>query len=351
MSSVVNSHSVVGVEHIVIARQNLLQVPTMVDLSVNLAGLKLPTPLIAAAGTCGYIAELPSVVPIDSLGGITTKSITREERIGNAPWRIVGLPGSIGMLNAIGLANVGLERFITEKVPAAEATLRSAVSGTVGGWPGVVIGSIAGGSIDDYVTVAEAFDRVSLLAAIEINVSCPNTADGLEFGAVPGRLAALLREVRAVTSRAKLFVKLSPNVGDVVPLARVAVDAGVDGLTLINTVSAMAIDVETREPLISRITGGMSGPAIHPIAVRMVHQVYTQVTKSTGTPIIGLGGVLRWQDAAEFVLAGATAVGVGTGLFVDPAISHRILKGLTKWCERQGVKSLNELRGACRSPS
>lgn len=320
----------------------------MVDLSVNLAGLKLPTPLIAAAGTCGYIAELPSVVPIDSLGGITTKSITREERIGNAPWRIVGLPGSIGMLNAIGLANVGLDRFITEKVPAAEATLRS---GTVGEWRGVVIGSIAGGSIDEYVAVAEAFDRVSLLAAIEINVSCPNTADGLEFGAEPGRLAALLREVRAVTNRARLFVKLSPNVGDIVPLARVAVDAGVDGLTLINTVSAMAIDVETREPLISRITGGMSGPAIHPIAVRMVHQVYTQVTKSTGTPIIGLGGVLRWQDAAELILAGADAVGIGTGLFINPALGQRILKGLRKWCERQGVNAISELRGACRSAS
>jgi dihydroorotate dehydrogenase (NAD+) catalytic subunit len=313
-------------------------------MSINLAGLSLRSPLIAAAGTCGYIEELPSVIAshISCLGAIVTKSITREPREGNPPWRIIDLPRAPGMLNAIGLANVGLERFLKEKLPGA-----SKVGGIT------IIGSIAGHSIDEYVTIAAAFDQSAphVLPAVELNVSCPNTSDGLQFGEHPEKLRELLREVRPVLKRAKMIVKLSPNVGDIVAMARAAIDSGAEVLTLINTVSAMAIDVETRQPRLSvgGRGGGMSGPAIHPLAVRMVHQVYRDVAREASVPIIGLGGVMRWEDAAELVLAGATAVGIGTALFVDPTLPRTIHAGLQKWVQRQGCASLSELIGQVKT--
>ena len=306
----------------------------MNSLSLNLAGLDLQTPLIAAAGTCGYIEELPEVLDVSCLGAIVTKSITREPREGNAPWRIIDLPGGAGMLNAIGLANVGLDRFVSEKLPAAARV------GTH------VIGSIAGHSIDDYVAVAAAFDQAEALRAVELNVSCPNTADGLQFGEHPRKLAELLSEVRQVLKRARMIVKLSPNVGDVVGMANAAIQSGADALTLINTISAMAIDIDTRKPRLSRGSGGLSGAAIHPVAVRMVHEVYRWVAKDANVPIIGLGGVLAWQDAAELILAGASAVGIGTGLFIDPTMPRNIVKGLDRWVQRQGCRSISELVGA-----
>jgi dihydroorotate dehydrogenase (NAD+) catalytic subunit len=208
-----------------------------------------------------------------------------------------------------------------------------------------VIGSIAGHSIDDYVAVATAFDAAEHLPIVELNVSCPNTADGLQFGEHPRKLEELLRVVRPVLKRTKMFVKLSPNVGDVVAMARAAIDSGADGLTLINTVTAMAIDVETRRPRLSRGSGGLSGPAIHPIAVRMVHDVYRAIARDAGVPIIGLGGVMTWEDAAELILAGASAVGVGTALFVDPRAPLAIVSGLSRWVQRQGCGSIAELVG------
>jgi dihydroorotate dehydrogenase (NAD+) catalytic subunit len=305
-------------------------------MSVNIAGVVLRNPLIAAAGTCGYIEELPEVLDPSSLGAIVTKSITRQPREGNAPWRIVDLPRAPGMLNAIGLANVGLDRFISEKLPAAVKAQT------------VIIGSVAGGSIDEYVAVASAFDQSGLLPAVELNVSCPNTADGLQFGEHPEKLSDLLAEVKPALKRSKMIVKLSPNVGDIVTMARAAIDAGADALTLINTVSAMAIDVETRRPRLSRGSGGLSGPAIHPIAVRMVHEVYRAVARGAGVPIIGLGGVMAWDDAAELVLAGASAVGLGTALFVDPTLPCSIARGLEKWVARHGASSIHELVGQVR---
>ena len=309
----------------------------MPDMHINLRGLPLRNPLIAAAGTCGYVAELADVLNPKSLGAIVTKSITREPREGNSPWRIIDLPRASGMLNAIGLANVGLDQFLAEKLPAASSVDTA------------IIGSIAGHSIDEYVTIAAAFDKASSLRAVELNVSCPNTADGLQFGESASRLSELLKEVRPALTAKNMIVKLSPNVGDIVSVASAAIDSGADVLTLINTVSAMAIDVNTRQTRLSRGSGGLSGPAIHPIAVRMVHEVYRSVAREAGVPIIGLGGVLTWEDAAELLLAGATAVGIGTALFVDPTLPQRIGRGLEQWVQRQGCSTLTELTGAVRT--
>lgn len=301
------------------------------SLRTRLAGIDLATPIVAAAGTCGYVDELADALDLRWLGAVTTKSITPEERTGNDPWRIIDVPG--GMMNAIGLANVGVERFLREKAAAASRL------------PCRVFGSVAGHSLDDYLRVASAFDRETAFPVIELNVSCPNTATGLQFGDDPAALKALLAEVRPAVTRAKLFVKVSPN-SDVVRLSAAAVEGGADGLTLVNTVTAMSVDVHTRRPRLSRGRGGLSGPAIHPIAVRMVHDVHRSVAKPAGIPIIGLGGVLRWEDAAEFILVGATAVGVGTALFVDPRMPAAVATGLSRWVRDQGARSIGELVGA-----
>ena len=306
------------------------------DLTVKLAGVELSNPIVAAAGTSGYVDELADVLHPSELGAIVTKSITREPREGHPPWRLVEVRG--GMLNAVGLANVGLDRFLAEKLPAAAGI------GTV------VIGSIAGNSIDEYREVAAAFDAREHLPIVELNVSCPNTGDGLVFGEDPGRLRELLGEVRPALANTRLLVKLSPNVGDITAMADAAVEAGADGLTLINTVSAMAIDVETRGYRLSAGGGGggLSGPAVHPVAVRMVHDVYRSVAKAAGVPLVGLGGVMRWPDAAELILAGASAVGMGTALFVDPRSPRKVLKGLERWVRRQGCTAVTELVGQVR---
>ena len=300
------------------------------NLRTSLAGTGLSTPLVAAAGTCGYLDELTDAFDLRWLGAVTTKSITVEPRDGNAPWRIIDVPG--GMMNAIGLANVGLDAFLRDKAPRAA------------GLPCPAFGSVAGHAVDEYVRRADAFDRLTAFPVIELNVSCPNTATGLQFGDDPAALRALMAEVRPAVRRAKLFVKVSPN-ADVVRLSEAAVAGGADGLTLVNTFTAMSIDVRTRRPRLSRGRGGLSGPGIHPIAVRMVHDVHRVVAGPANVPIIGLGGTLRWEDAAEFILAGATAVGVGTALFVDPRAPVALAKGLARWVRDQGVGHVGELVG------
>ncbi len=307
----------------------------MADLSVQLAGLSLRNPLIAASGTCGYVDDLSEVMKPGWLGAMVTKSITVEPRLGNRTWRILDAPA--GMLNAIGLANVGLDAFIRDKLPAASVI------------DTVIIGSIAGGSISDYVRVAESFEAATSLPAMELNVSCPNTGDGLVFGEDPNLLRNLVREVRGVARTKKILVKLSPNVPNIPMLAEAAIEGGADALTMINTVNAMAIDIESRKPRLSNRTGGLSGPAIHPIAVRMIDLVYRTVARDAKIPIIGLGGVMNWRDAAEFILAGATAVGLGTALFVDPTAPRRIARGLSKWIDRQGCQSVTELIGQVKN--
>ncbi|UCD75088.1 MAG: dihydroorotate dehydrogenase [Phycisphaerales bacterium] len=303
----------------------------MPDMSVDLTGIALRNPVIIASGTGGYIGEVADVLNPSRIGAIVTKSITCEPRDGNPPWRVIDVP--LGMINAVGLANVGLEKFLAEKLPEAETV------------DTVVIGSIAGNSVADYVAVAEAFNAAATLPAVELNVSCPNTDDGLQFGEHPRKLRELLSEIRPVLTRTKMIVKLSPNVGDIVAMAGAAIDCGADALTLMNTLHAMAIDVETRQPRLSRGSGGLSGPAIHYLAVRMVHEVYEGVARDAGVPIIGLGGVMRWPDAAELILAGASAVGMGTALFVNPRLPLKVASGLSRWVDKQGCASVSELVG------
>ena len=307
----------------------------MPDLSVQLAGVSLANPVILAAGTAGYVRELADAFPIGRVGAVTTKSITREPRHGNAPWRIIDSPA--GMLNAIGLANVGLDRFMAEKLADAR------------GLPCKLIGSVAGHAVDEYLAVAARFDQAPEIAAVELNVSCPNTSDGLQFGEHPQALRALLAEVKPAVRSKPLVVKLSPNAADIVGMARAAVEGGAQALVVANTFTAMAIDVESRAFRLSRGRGGLSGPGIHPIVVRMVHDVYRGVAREAGVPIIGLGGVTNWRDAAEFILAGATAVGMGTALFIDPRAPLAVVDGLSAWVARQGCRSVTELVGAAKA--
>ncbi len=336
-------------------------------LATNLAGLELASPLILAAGTAGYVDELDGVTDLSASGGVgavVTKSITRDSREGNATWRII--EHKAGMLNAIGLANVGLDAFGRDVVPSIDAFVRR------GG--AKVIGSISGFSIDEFVAVAAAMDAVEAIPAVELNVSCPNVKHGCEFGSDPALLSELVREVRRVLTRTRLFVKVSPTViglrtgaskdstrnyrGEgVVAVCEASIESGAqpngpnqrlgaDAMVIANTMPAMAIDVHTRKPRLSRGSGGLSGPAIHPIAVKLVHDAYTGICRETKTPIIGLGGVTGWDDAAEFILAGASAVAIGTTLFADPRAPKRIAKGLDAWVREQRKHNIAELVGA-----
>src|SRR3954469_13305124 len=290
------------------------------DLSVNLAGLKLANPTMTCSGTCGSAFEYADFTDLSKLGAFVTKSITREERAGNEPARIVEVRA--GMLNAIGLANVGLKRFLSEKVPQLEKM------------PCPVIVNVAGHSTGDYTETCAAMDGLDCVAGVELNVSCPNVKDGLTFGTHPGRLKELTREVKKVLPDKPLIVKLSPNVEDIVLTARAAIDGGADILSLVNTFTAMAIDIHKRRPRLANVTGGLSGPAIKPIALHLVSRVYRNVAKSAGVPIIGMGGVQNWQDAVEFVLAGASAVAIGTALFIDPATPNKICEGVTEYLRK-----------------
>ena len=303
--------------------------------TIALGPLGLRNPVLTAAGTAGTLDELADCVDLSRLGGIVTKSITRESREGNATWRI--LPERAGMLNAIGLANPGIERFMAEYAPRIPRV------------PTTVIGSIAGNSIDDYAEVAQHFATIDAMPAVELNVSCPNVHGGTEFGVDPVALKELVAACAEGLAGKLVLVKLSPiAVGQpgIVEIAAAAIEGGAGALCLANTVPAMAIDVETRRPRLANVTGGLSGPAVHPIAVRLVHLVYRGIAKDAGVPIVGIGGVMTWRDAAEFVLAGASAVEVGTALFVDPRAPLRIAKGLAKWTARQGAGSIGELVGA-----
>ncbi|GJQ29861.1 MAG: dihydroorotate dehydrogenase [Phycisphaerae bacterium] len=292
---------------------------------------------------------MSDALDLSRVGGLVTKSITRQPRDGNAVWRV--LPAECGMLNAIGLANVGIDAFLREYAPRVSAV------------PTTIIGSVAGFSIDDYVAVAAAMDGVEAIRAVELNVSCPNVHGGLEFGSSPALLSDLVRECRRVLTRTRLFVKLSPIAAGPVKLAefaRAAVEPGnsppagpnhrpgADALCISNTMPAMAIDVETRTPRLANVTGGLSGSALHPVALKLVHDVYRAFARDSGTPLVGIGGVLRWEHAAEFILAGASAVQIGTGLFADPRCPLTVAKGLEKWAARQGVGSIAELVGCLK---
>lgn len=317
-------------------------------LGVSLAGVHLRNPILLAAGTAGYLDEMADVLDLSKVGGVVTKSITREPREGNATWRILTTEHAGGrggaMLNAIGLANMGLDAFMRDLAPRV-ASART-----------TIIGSISGFSIDEYVEVARAFNSIAAMPAIELNVSCPNVKSGTEFASDVGMLRELVGAVRVATPRVKLFVKLSPvamgqvsggapGVAGIVSIARAAIESGADALCIANTVPAMAIDVRTRKPRLARGSGGLSGPAIHPIAVKLIRDAYLGVCRDANTPIVGIGGVLTWQDAAEFVLAGATAVAMGTALFIDPRSPAKVSKGLARWTHEQGRANISELVG------
>ena len=302
-----------------------------IDLSVDLAGIRLSNPMLTASGTCGYGMEYAPYVDLGKLGAFTTKSITVEERKGNQPQRIAET--SAGMLNAIGLANIGLERFCNEKIDDLQAL----------GIP--VFVNVAGHSIEDYLTVCRRLDPIECISALELNVSCPNVSDGLDFGTDAARLERLVAAVRREVRQSKLIVKLSPNVTDITEPARAAIAAGADVLSMVNTFVGMAIDVETQSPVLANVRGGLSGPAIKPMAVYMVHRVYSEVANKAGVPIIGMGGIHTWQDAVEFLLAGASALAVGTALFVDPTIPLKIADQLKRYMQERRLTSLQKLVG------
>ena len=302
------------------------------DLSVQIGKMHLANPMMTASGTCGYADEYADFADLSKFGAFVTKSISKAPRKGNESYRVIETRA--GMLNAIGLANIGLERFISEKIPILEKM----------GIP--VIVNVPGWCVEDYADVAERLDQeLPVVRGIELNVSCPNVKNGLSFGTDPVRLAELVAAVRKRVKRTTLIVKLSPNVADVAVTARSAVEAGADCLSLINTFTAMVIDIEKSRPMLANGTGGLSGPAIKPIAVYMVHRVDSAVAKTHNIPLIGMGGIQTWQDAAEFILAGASAVAVGTALFIDPSIPQQIAEGLRGYLLRKGKSSIREIVG------
>ena len=305
--------------------------PAAVDMSVEIAGVRLANPAITASGTCGYALEYAPYTDLSQLGAFTTKSVTPEERKGNKPERIVETPD--GMLNAIGLANVGLRRFIDEKVPQLSQL----------GVP--VFVNVAGHCVDDYLTVCRELDAVPEVSGLELNVSCPNVSDGLHFGTQPGLLRELVSAVRSQIKQSILIVKLTPNVTDICTLAQAAIDGGAQALSMVNTFAGMAVNIDTWRPMLANNSGGLSGPAIKPMAIYLIHEVYSKVAKDRGIPIIGMGGIRNYQDAVEFALAGATAFAVGTALFVDPDAPNKIVRDLREYLAKRDLSSYRQLIG------
>jgi dihydroorotate dehydrogenase (NAD+) catalytic subunit len=295
------------------------------DTSVEIAGIRLKNPVIAASGTFGYGLEFAHLLDLNVLGGLVVKGLSREPMAGNPAPRLVET--AAGMLNAIGLQNVGVDAFVREKLP----DLRK--------YDTAVFANIFGSSTEDYVAVAERLEAAAGLAGYEINVSCPNTKQGgISFGADPALTHEVTAAVRRVARR-PVIVKLSPNVTDIALLARAAEEAGADAISLVNTFVGMAIDLATRRPELPNVTGGLSGPAIKPIALRMVYQTAAAVK----IPVIGMGGIANGRDALEFMVAGAAAVEVGTTTFWDPQAPARIVGEMEAWCRSNGVERICSL--------
>ncbi len=298
------------------------------DLRVRVGPIELPNPIIAASGCFGYGLEYEDIVDLSLLGGVAVKGLFLRERQGHPPQRIAETPS--GMLNAIGLQGIGVHRFVREKLPL----LRERGART--------IVNICGTTLDEYAEVARVLSDAEGVAAIELNISCPNIKEGgIQFGCSLAGTAEVTSAVRKVT-RLPLIPKLTPNVTDVASFARAAEEAGADAVSLVNTFLAMAIDVETRRPKLSNILGGLSGPAIRPIAVRMVWECYQAVK----IPIIGMGGITDASDAVEFMLAGSTAVQIGTANFSDPFVWTKVIDGLRSYLQRHGVQQVTGLVGA-----
>ncbi len=301
------------------------------DLGVSIGGLKLKNPVMTASGTFGYGEEYAEFLDLGRLGAVVVKGLSLLPKEGNPPPRIVETAS--GMLNAIGLQNIGIRRFIDEKIPF----LRT--------YDTKVIVNFFGDSIEEYVEAAERLSSVEGIHALEMNISCPNKQAGWGiFGTDPKVTTGVVSSVRKATNL-PLIVKLSPNVTDMALMAKAAVDAGADALSVINTLTGMAIDIRTRRPKLANRTGGLSGPAIKPVAVRMVYEVY----KAVNVPIIGMGGIMHSDDAIEFMLAGATAVAVGTANFVNPRATTDILDGIIAYMRDEKIADINIIKGAAHS--
>ena len=301
-------------------------------LQTSLCGIALRNPVLAASGTFGYGLEFASIVDLNSLGGIVTKGLSREPIAGNAAPRLWHTEA--GMMNSVGLQNVGVRAFVSEKLPKLRA------------YRVPIFANVFGYRADDYVEVVKALEAAEGIAAYELNVSCPNTEEGgMFFSNDAGLLADVVSRVRAVATR-PLLVKLSPNVARIDPIARAAEDAGADGLSLINTIVSLAIDIETRRSRIGNGFGGLSGPAIKPIAIRMVYEA----AQAVRIPIVGLGGIANGRDAAEFMIAGASAVQVGTASFIDPRAPLRVAQQLGRLLPKLHVERVSELIGTARVP-
>jgi dihydroorotate dehydrogenase (NAD+) catalytic subunit len=303
------------------------------DMKVQFAGMELTSPVIAASGTFGYGIEFEEIISLERIGAFVTKGISIEPIQGHPAPRIIQT--AAGMLNAIGLQNIGVAEFIEKKLPP----LRNYPSCKV-------IVNVFGYTVGEYKGVVERLNDADGIAAYELNVSCPNVhAGGMAFGSDCGSLEYLVREVKAVAKR-PIIVKLSPNVTSIGQMARTCAQSGADAVSLVNTFLAMSIDVETRKPRLTNVTGGLSGPAIKPIAVRMVYEA----AKAVSIPIIGLGGIITPEDAIEFMLAGATAIQVGTASYADPRATERLAKGLVSWCRSHHVERVASLTGALELP-
>jgi dihydroorotate dehydrogenase (NAD+) catalytic subunit len=298
------------------------------DLTVGFAGLKFKNPVIAASGTFSYGVEFEDVVALEKLGGFVVKGLSREPMPGNPPPRL--FETAAGMLNSIGLQNIGVEAFIAEKLPHLRKL------------KGVnVIANVFGNAREDYEAVVRRLNEAEGVAAYELNVSCPNTKHGgIAFGTEPGMLMELVAMCKSAARR-PLIVKLSPNVTSIATMARAAADAGADAISLVNTFTAMAIDAETRKPRIASVTGGLSGPAIKPIALRMVYEA----SHAVEIPVIGIGGISTAVDIIEFILAGAAAVEVGTANYWDPCATEKLVDALESWCFEHNVEKITDMVG------
>jgi len=302
-----------------------------VDLSVTVTGIRLKNPVLAASGTFGYGVECAELVELSCLGGLVVKGLSAQPMEGLPAPRLCETPA--GMLNAVGLQNIGVRRFIAEKLPALR------------GYDTAIIANVFGGTTEEYVEVIEELNRAEGVAAYELNVSSPNARrGGMHFGADP----ELLREVVSAAKQAArrpLWVKLTPNVGDIGQFARIAEQAGADALCLINTLKGMAIDLASRRSKLGHLTGGLSGPAVKPIALRMVWEA----AQAVRIPVVGMGGITRGTDALEFLVVGAQAVQVGTASFIEPAATIRIIEELRNYCEANGIRTVTELIGSLRT--
>ena len=302
-------------------------IPHSDSLAVEIAGIRLNNPVLTASGTCGYGLDMAELIDLNRLGGVCTKGLSAKPMRGNQPWRIVETHG--GMLNAIGLQNIGARAFIEEKLPELRR------------YDLCIIPNVFGFTVDEYIEAIEILEEGEGIAGYELNISCPNVKAGGESFANDARQAA---QVTAAVKRAAsrpVIVKLSPNVTDIAEIARAVEAAGADALSLINTAVGMSIDINTRRPRLANITGGLSGPAIKPIAVRCVYQAFRAVK----IPLLGIGGIATTEDALEFIIAGAAAVQVGTANFYDPAASIKIIAGLAEYCSRQNLEHIGALIG------